>query len=152
MVAIRPLTKCNCFEDMLPLLDGYLIPFLRKHHDGLMLYHMRFSCKTPGVSGADQRLNTCFMHMYTFFPVVSSNAGTCTHLFWALKSDCAVAVFMQWEQQHSTQMLHKVPFDVISNALFLCSVCSKMLLNFCCLTFKLRISMHKFLSYPVWAS
>lgn len=57
------------------------------------------------VSGADQRLNTCFMHMYTFFPVVSSNGGTRTHLFWALKSDCAVAVFMQWEQQHSTQML-----------------------------------------------
>lgn len=105
MVAIRPLTKCNCFEDMIPLLDAYLIPFLRKHHGGLMLYHMRFSCKTPGVSGIDQRLNTCFMHMYTFFPVVSSNGGTCTHLFWALKSDCAVAVFMQWEQQHSTQMI-----------------------------------------------
>lgn len=33
-----------------------------------------------------------------------------------------------------------------------CSVCCKMLLNFWCLTFKLRISMHKFWSYPVWAS
>lgn len=46
-----------------------------------------------------------------------------------------------------------MPFDILfNNALFRCSVCSKMLLNFCCLTFKLRISMHMFLSYPVWAS
>lgn len=40
------LTKYSCFEDMILFLDAYLIPFLRKHHVGLMLYHMRFSCQT----------------------------------------------------------------------------------------------------------
>lgn len=85
--------RCDLCE-----VGSYMMHFNRWTSNTWLWHLVAIQLHISGTEGITAMMKSLF-YSFILLPVVGSNGGTCTQLFfWALDRGCAVAVFMEWNK------------------------------------------------------